>query len=83
VPVAATLNVAVPPTVVVWGAGCAEMDGATAVTVRIATLLTAVPAGLVTTQSYAPASARLTAAKFNVAVTADPLPVIGTPALRH
>jgi hypothetical protein len=51
VPVALTLNVAVCPAVTVWLAGCAVIDGATAAafTVKVALLLVALPAELVTT----------------------------------
>ena len=51
VPVAATENIALWPTVTVWLTGCAVIDGATApaVTVRVAALLVAFPPELLTT----------------------------------
>jgi hypothetical protein len=51
VPVAVTLNVAICPAVTVWLAGCDVIEGATAgaLTVRVALLLVALPAELVTT----------------------------------
>jgi hypothetical protein len=51
VPVALTLKVAVCPAVTVWLAGCDVIDGATAAafTVKVALLLVALPAELVTT----------------------------------
>jgi hypothetical protein len=51
VPLATTLNVAVCPTVTVWFEGCVVIDGATGAgfTVRVATVLVAVPAELFTT----------------------------------
>jgi len=51
VPVAATLKEAVWPAVTVWLAGCAVIEGATgaAFTVRVAALLVALPAVLLTT----------------------------------
>ena len=50
-PVAVTLKLAVCPAVTVWLAGCEVIDGATAAgfTVKVALLLVALPAELVTT----------------------------------
>lgn len=50
-PVALTLKLAVCPAVTVWLAGCDVIDGATAAafTVKVAVLLVALPAELVTT----------------------------------
>jgi hypothetical protein len=51
VPLATTLKVAVCPAVTVWFEGCVVIDGATGAgfTVRVATVLVAVPAELFTT----------------------------------
>jgi hypothetical protein len=55
VPVAATLKLAVCPAVTVWFAGWDVIDGATAAafTVKVAALLVALPAELVTTTEKA------------------------------
>jgi hypothetical protein len=51
VPLAATLKVAAWPAVTVWLAGCVLIEGATGagLTVRVAALLVALPAALLTT----------------------------------
>jgi Tfp pilus assembly ATPase PilU len=53
VPLAVTLNVAVCPAVTVWFEGCVVIVGATGagLTVKVAALLVAVPAELLTTTS--------------------------------
>jgi hypothetical protein len=55
VPVALTANVAVCPAVTVWLDGCDVIDGTTAAafTVKVAALLVALPAELVTTTEKA------------------------------
>ena len=64
VPAAVTENVAVRPAVMVWLDGCVVIEGATgaALTVRMALLLVAVPAELLTTTANcAPLSAVVSA----------------------
>jgi hypothetical protein len=83
VPVALTANVAVCPAVMVWLDGCDVIDGATiaAFTVKVAVLLVALPAELVTTtEKLDPLSAVVVAA---VVYEPDVAPVIFTPFFRH
>jgi len=83
VPVALTVNVAVCPAVTVWLAGCVVIDGATAAafTVKVALLLVALPAELLTTtEKVDPLSAVVVA---GVVYELDVAPVMLVPFLRH
>jgi hypothetical protein len=83
VPVALTVNVAVCPAVTVWLAGWVVIDGATAAafTVKVALLLVALPAELLTTtEKVDPLSAVVVA---GVVYELDVAPVMFVPFLRH
>ena len=82
-PVALTLNDAVCPAVTVWLAGCVVIEGATAAafTVKVALLLVALPAELLTTtEKVDPLSAVVVA---GVVYELDVAPVMFVPFLRH
>jgi hypothetical protein len=83
VPVALTLNDAVCPAVTVWLAGCVVIEGATAAafTVKVALLLVALPAELLTTtEKVDPLSAVVVA---GVVYELDVAPVMFVPFFLH
>ena len=82
VPLAATVNVTDEPVVTVWLWGWVVKAGATAavVTVSVAPLLVAVPAELVATTVYVPASPVATLAMENELLVA---PLMFTPPFCH